>query len=143
VSPFLKAKRGFVFFRFSTRPYCSFHNRASSLRRASHQDDQIETQPLHVPSSDASLDRRLGFRDTELQRKLSSFHQDDPTRSNEETSLFWYSMPLSVLSLTGFLPVRKNVPSADAVYCPLLERSGNVCTNLEKTSMASMKYAYP
>ena len=54
------------------------------IHRASHQDDQIKTQPLHVPSSDASLDRRLGFRDTELQRKLSSFHQDDPTRINEE-----------------------------------------------------------
>jgi hypothetical protein len=31
--------------------------------RASHQDDEIETQSLHVLSSDASLDRRPGFRD--------------------------------------------------------------------------------
>ena len=54
------------------------------LRRKMHQDAEVQTLPLSIPSSNSSLDRRSRRDHPELQRKLSSFHQDGSPNGDQE-----------------------------------------------------------
>ena len=49
-----------------------------------HQDAEVQTLPLPIPSSNSSLDRHSRRDHPELQRKLSSFHQDGSTSGDQE-----------------------------------------------------------
>ena len=119
MSRFLKAKRGFVFFQFSTRPNCSFHNRASALfvnldrmmitsvvtmnpgRRSNDASDDGTCNGLIVLMARSAYELFCSF----WVKKWSTLSRF----SRRCTSMFRYSVPLSALNLTGFLPVRKRI----------------------------------